>query len=286
VSKLRLWVSGGYELAEGARWVEGRLIFVDILAGALYESARLGRVSLLARLDIPLGAVAPVASSANSWIAAAGAGIALLGPEGTLSWLGQPESCSPAPTRMNDGACDPHGRFWAGSMAYDGRPGCGSLYRVDADKSVTRMLTGMSVVNGPAFDADGARMYLADTPSGQIYRYGIDVASGDITARQVFAVIPPADGMPDGMTVDSDGRLWVALWGGSAIRCFNPDGSVHRTLTVPAAQPSSVWLGGADGDQLFVTTACQGISGPTPESGAIFSGQVAASALPTWQFQG
>lgn len=286
MSKLTLWASGGYELAEGARSVEGRLIFVDILAGALYESPRPGHVRLLAQLDVPLGAVAPVAGSADRWIAAAGAGIALLGPGDTLTWLGRPESDAPVPTRMNDGACDPHGRFWAGSMAYEGTPGGGSLYRVDAHGTVTRMLTGMSIVNGPAFDADGGQMYLADTPTGEIYRYSVDVASGDITTRQVFAVIPPGDGTPDGMTVDTDGRLWVALWGGSAIRCFNPDGSVHQTLAVPAPQPSSVCLGGADGNQLFVTTARYRMTDPAPESGAIISGQVTASALPAWEFAG
>ncbi|MGW7726661.1 SMP-30/gluconolactonase/LRE family protein [Streptomyces canus] len=128
----------------------------------------------LAGLDVPLGAVAPVHGRPDTWIAAAGTGIALLTPDGALDWLDRPEDRTPFPSRMNDGVADPAGRFWAGSMAYDGTPGAGSLYRTDPDGTVARVLDGLTIANGPAFTADGTTMYLADTAAGTILRCRID----------------------------------------------------------------------------------------------------------------
>jgi sugar lactone lactonase YvrE len=282
---LQLWAAGEYELAEGTTWVCGRLVFVDILAGTLLEAPATGpgEARVLARLDVPLGAVAPVAGRPGEWIAAAGTGIALLGSDGSLSWIDRPEDSKPAAMRMNDGCCDPQGRFWAGSMAYDVVPGAGSLYRVGTDGTVRRMLDGLTVVNGPAFTADGSLMYVADTDAGLIYACQLS-PSGDITSQVVFAEIPGSEGGPDGMTVDTQGRLWVALWDGSAIRRYRPDGSIEATIPVPAPRPTSVCLGGPDGDRLFVSTARTGLARPGPESGAILSAQVGATGLPAAEF--
>lgn len=127
-------VDGAYELAEGGRWTDGRYVYVDILSGKLFE-LRDGTDPVtprpLARLDVPLGAVAPVGDRPGAWIAAAGTGIALLTTDGALEWLDRPEERTAVPSRMNDGVADPAGRFWASSMAYDGTPGAGSLYRTD-----------------------------------------------------------------------------------------------------------------------------------------------------------
>jgi sugar lactone lactonase YvrE len=284
---LQLWAAGGFELAEGALWVSSRLVFVDILAGALLEApgAGPGEARVLARLDVPLGAVAPVAGRPGEWIAAAGTGIALLGGDGRLSWIDRPEDGAPADMRMNDGCCDPHGRFWAGSMAYDLVPGAGSLYQVGSDGVVRKMLEGLTVVNGPAFTADGSLMYVADTDAGLIYACEIS-QSGEIISQMVFADIPESEGGPDGMTVDTQGHLWVALWDGSAVRRYRPDGSVEAIIPVPAPRPTSVCLGGPAGDRLFVTTARTGLTDPRPESGAVLSAQVEASAPPAAEFAG
>src|SRR6478672_10502362 len=144
---------GPYQLAEGARWVDGRLVFVDIMAGRLYELTDDGPRVLL-ELDVPLGAVAPVHDAPGTWIAAAGTGIALLDAAGHAEWLARPEDNAPQPRRMNDGVCDPSGRFWAGSMPFDhddSTEGVGSLYRVDHDGTVTRVVGGITIANGPAF---------------------------------------------------------------------------------------------------------------------------------------
>jgi sugar lactone lactonase YvrE len=268
---LEVWTAGGYELAEGSIWVSGRLVFVDILGGTLLEAPGTGpgEARVLARFDVPLGAVAPVAGRPGEWIAAAGTGVALIGRDGGLNWIDRPEDGAAVAMRMNDGCCDPGGRFWAGSMSYDLVPGAGSLYRVGADGAVRRVLDGMTVVNGPAFTADGSLMYVADTYAGLIFACQLDPA-GEITSQVTFA----------------QGLLWVALWDGSVVRRYRPDGSVEATIPVPARRPTSVCLGGPDGGRLFVTTARIGLSDPGPESGAVLSAQVEASAPPAAEFAG
>lgn len=278
-----LWCSGGYELAEGARWVDNRLVFVDILSGRLFEAsgADPSQPRLIAQVDVPLSAVAPVAGAAGTWIVAAGTGIALLDGTGTLTWLDRPEDGSGPAMRMNDGACDAFGRFWAGSMAFDGTPGAGSLYRVDADATVSKVLDGMTIVNGPAFSSDGRIMYVTDTAVGRVYRCTLEAASGDIVDRHLFAEIGAEHGSPDGMTVDVDGNVWIAMWGGSSVRCYTADGALVRIIPVPAQQPTSVCLAGG---RLFVTTARYGLRNPAAESGAVLCSATDADAPPAQPF--
>lgn len=284
-ASLRLWSGGGWELAEGTRWLGDRLVFTDILAGTLRQApgAGPGDSQILAQLGVPLGAVAPVAGRPGEWIAAAGTGLAMLGPGG-LTWIDRPEDGAPVPMRMNDGCCDASGRFWAGSMAYDAVEGAGSLYRINKDRSVSKVLDGMTIVNGPAFTADGSLMYVSDTFAGVIYACEVDPPTGEITGRRVFTRIPPSDGAPDGMTVDASGRLWVALWDGAAVRCYRPDGSIEAVITVPARRPTSVCLAGPEDGRLFVSTARYGIPDPRPEDGAILSARTDAHAPPAASF--
>ncbi|MBK3626289.1 SMP-30/gluconolactonase/LRE family protein [Streptomyces sp. MBT49] len=266
-------VDGGYELAEGGRWADGRYVYVDILSGRLFElPGTAGAVPRqLARLDVPLGAVAPVAGRPGAWIAAAGTGIALLTDDGAPQWLDRPEDRNPVPSRMNDGVADPAGRFWAGSMAYDATPGAGSLYRTDPDGTVVRVLDGLTIANGPAFTADGTTLYFADTAVGTVLRCRVDPVSGDLTGGpETFARLGEGEGGPDGMAVDVEGCLWVALWGAGAVRRYHPDGRVLETVTVPAPNPTSVCLR-PDDHRLLVTTARYGVRRPTAASGAVLA---------------
>ena len=273
-----LWTAGGYDLAEGARWVDDRLVFVDILSGRLFEvsGTEPDAPRLLADLPVPLGAVAPVRDAPGDWIVAAGTGIALLRAGGELEWLGRPEDGGATETRMNDAVCDPAGRFWAGSMAYDETEGAGSLYRTDADGTVQKVLDGLTIVNGPTFDLDGTNIYFADTPTGKIFRASVDPATGELGEPEIFVRIPGEDGAPDGMVVDEEGFLWVALWGGNAIRKYAPNATVAAHIPVPAAQPTSVCLV-PGGGRLFVTTARVGLNNPPETSGAVLSVDVASA---------
>lgn len=275
------WTDETLELGEGARWVHDHLVLVDILNGSLYTTAgdRPNSLQPLARIEgHPLGAVAPL-QSGPGWIAAVGQGIGMLDGSGHLTWVANLE---PITSRMNDGACDPIGRFWAGSMAYDGTPDAGSLYRVDPDLSVHKMIDGLSIVNGPAFSTDGSTLFLSDSGRGRILRIPVDLDTGTPGAPRTFAKL--ADGNPDGLTVDAEDHLWVAVWGTGEVRRYQPDGTLDLVVTVPVPQPTSVCFGGPNLDRLFITTAAYGLESPTPGSGAVWATDVTTHGLPTRRF--
>ena len=276
------WSNDRLELGEGARWIDGRLYLVDLLAGRLLVAEHDGgrRLREVLRVDGPLGAVAARRDHPGAWLAATGTGIALADDAGGLEWLGRPEDDNAASVRMNDGAVDGLGRFWAGSMADDGTVGAGSLYRVDHDGSVVRVLDGLSIANGPAFSPDGRFMFLADSAAGTIDRFSIDADTGDLGPREPFIQFGSVDGQPDGMTVDLEGCLWLAVWGGGAVRRYRPDGLLDRVVRLPVTQPTSVCLGGPSGRQLFITTAYVGLSDATSADGSVFSMDVDVPAPP------
>lgn len=264
-----------FALGEGLREVDDRLVTVDILGGRLLElpAALDGPPTVLAALDVPLGAVAPLAG--GGWIGAAGTGIALLSEGGGLTWLARPEDGAPHRMRMNDGVADPSGRFWAGSMAYDTAEGAGALYRVDPDGSVHRVAGELTVPNGPAFTPDGELMYLADSAAGVIYRYPVDPRTGALGRRGEFARV--RGGSPDGMTVDAEGYLWSAIWGAGQVRRYSPTGALDRVLAVPARQPTSVCLAGG---RLVVTSATVGLVEPGEYDGAVLHTPVSVGGVP------
>jgi sugar lactone lactonase YvrE len=160
---------------------------------------------------------------------------------------------------MNDGACDPQGRFWAGTMAYDEAPGAGVLYRLELDGGCTTVLTGLTISNGIGWSPDSATMYLADSGTGLVEAFGFDGATGHLSQRRTLVRIQQAGVAPDGLTVDQDGGIWVALWGGGAVERYGADGSLLATLRLPVDQPTSCAFGGAELATLFVTSARAGL---------------------------
>ena len=277
------------ELGEGVRWIDGALTLVDILAGDLYslDPSGAGGLQRRAHLDVPLGAVAPIAGEPGRWIVAAGDGVALLDTDGALEWLGRPEERHGGRTRMNDGGCDPQGRFWAGSMAYDGASPIGALYRVDVDRSVHQVLDDLIIANGPSFTADGSMMFLSDSGRAEIRRYRV-VDDGTLSDCVVIAH-GESGAAPDGMVVDAAGTLWVAMWGGSQIRRYSPDGELLARVMLPASQPSCVTI---VPDGAFVTTATQHLTTPTEHDGLVYSVDLSeieggpVAPLPTRSFGG
>ena len=146
--------------------------------------------------------------------------------------------------RANDGACDSDGRLWVGTLALDETPGAGALYRLDGDR-LAPILDGLTIANGIGWSPDGARMYYVDTPTRRIDAYAYD---GELGERATFAEI---DGFPDGLTVDDEGCVWVAIYGGSRVERWTPNGELDRVLAVPEPNPTACCFG--DG-LLYVTT--------------------------------
>ncbi|RSS85230.1 SMP-30/gluconolactonase/LRE family protein, partial [Streptomyces sp. WAC02707] len=232
-------------------------------------------------LGVPLGAVAPVAGPGSGWVVAAGDGIAVCVPGRPPEWLARAARRSDRAMRMNDGVCDPSGRFWSGSMDVGAAAGAGALHRTDADGSVHQVLDGLTVPNGPVFSTDGRTMYLADSAHGTITRHTVDPATGALTGSAPFARLAPWEGRPDGMAVDDQGDLWVALWGGGEERRYGRDGSVRDTVRVPTPHPSSVAFGGG---RMFVTTARHRLERPDPLAGAVLSRPTRVTAHPALPF--
>jgi sugar lactone lactonase YvrE len=266
-------------LSEGPRWHEERqeLLWVDIL-GCRFHRATLAdrgdRPGLIhtSVLDRHVGAVAPAIG--GGYVLAAGQGFLFLDEAGSVHELAQPEAGNGG-VRMNDGACDPQGRFWAGTMAYDESPGAGTLYRLELDGSCSAVLKGLTISNGIGWSPDGRTMYLCDSGAGVVEAFDFDGATGAVGARRTLVQIDRSGVAPDGLTVDERGDIWVGMYGGWAIHRYRPDGSLRATVEIPAAQATSCAFGGADRRTLFVTTGRERLGQSAlvhqPDAGRVFS---------------
>jgi sugar lactone lactonase YvrE len=232
-----------------------------------------------------VGAIAPVHDD-EGWILAAGQGFLHLSPDGSVRPI---EEVTPPGTRMNDGACDPQGRFWAGTLANDFRPGGGALYRLDADGRVTVMRRELTISNGLGWSPDGATMYLADSGPRVVYAFSFDVATGTLSDERKFVTIAKEVGTPDGLTVDADGDIWVAIYGGGQIHRYSPAGVLRERLMVPAHQSTSCTFAGRDLNRLYVTTATEGWSDEQreaePGAGLVYRFDVDATGRPATPFR-
>lgn len=245
-------------LGEGPVWDAriDRVAWVDIMAGRLHLTARDGTTRSI-ELPSPVGCVVPRAG--GGWVAALSDGFWAVANDGSTERLVDVQSDRPE-LRFNDGKCDPQGRFWAGTMALDQRAGAGALYRLDVDLSVTRMVDGVGISNGLDWSPDGRTMYYVDTPTQRIDTFDFDPASGAIAGRRPFSTIDPADGSPDGLTVDAEGGIWLALWDGWLVRRYLPDGSIEREIRLPVSEVTCPVFGGPDLDELYITTAWEDLS--------------------------
>lgn len=265
-------------LSEGPRWHEERqqLLWVDIL-GCRFHRAGLeadggpGQVHTTT-LDRHVGAVAPVAD--GGYVVAAGQGFVFVDAAGSVHELAQPEA-GHADVRMNDGACDPQGRFWAGTMAYDESPGAGALYRLELDGRCSTVLTGLTISNGIGWSPDGLTMYLSDSGTALVEAFDFDPVTGAIGARRTLVHVDEPGMSPDGLTVDEQGDIWVAMYGGWAVHRYGRDGSLRDTVDIPAAQPTSCAFGGRDRRTLFVTTGRERLDESAlrnqPDAGRVFA---------------
>jgi sugar lactone lactonase YvrE len=160
--------------------------------------------------------------------------------------------------RCNDAKCDPAGRLLVGRMALDERP-VGALVSVDRDGVMRPLRSGLRIPNGLAWSADARTMFHIDTPTKRIDAFDYDIATGSIRGQRVHRSCDDLAGAPDGMTIDADGGLWVAFWGGSAVRRFAPDGRLDAVVHLPVSQVTSCTFGGLDLSDLYITTAARGV---------------------------
>jgi sugar lactone lactonase YvrE len=279
------------ELGEGVIWDARRqwLYWVDITGHKLHvfdPGANRDRVIEVGQF---IGTVVPRKSGGVMVAVYDGfAGLDL--DTGRLEIIADPESDQPD-TRFNDGKCDPAGRFWAGTMSLKGVREQGSLYYLDADHTVRRMLTKVSTSNGIVWSQDARTMYFIDTPTMTVAAFDYDVATGNITNRRVAIAIPPGIGRPDGMTIDTEGMLWIAMWDGGAVTRWNPrTAELLQTIPVPAQRATACAFGGPKLDRLYITTARRGLTPEAlanqPHAGGLFCVEPGVAGVPAFEYAG
>jgi sugar lactone lactonase YvrE len=271
---------------EGPLWdaTRKRLLCVDMLVGDVVEVSDTGDIA-----RHPVGSIAAVirARASGGYLLGVENGFAFSNDEFTeLERL--PALFDDASLRLNDGGCDPQGRFFCGSMAYAETPGAGSVYRLDPDLSVHIALTDVTISNGLQWSPDGLTAYYNDTPTGRVDAFDYDGATGTFSDRRAFVSVTGTPGLPDGMAIDVEGGIWVALWGGSAVRRYDSSGALSEVVEVGASQVTSCAFGGEDLRTLFITTSQVGVDYRSDDegAGAIFALDVPVSGAVPYSFAG
>jgi sugar lactone lactonase YvrE len=253
-------------LGEGPTWdpAAERLLWVDILRSRVHTYApATGRRTVMATGQ-HVGAAKPRAG--GGLVVNLRDGVGLYDSDGAFRWLRRDPV---AGRRANDAAVAPDGSLWTGTMRYDEAPGGGTLTRTAPDGTATTVLADVTVSNGTGWSPDGRRMYYIDSPTRRIDVF--DLRPGDPLPvnRRPLAVVEDGAGYPDGLTVDADGCVWVALWDGAAVRRYTPEGVLDRVVELPVRRPTSCAFGGAGLTDLYVTSARKGQAAPHPLSGSL-----------------
>jgi sugar lactone lactonase YvrE len=284
------------EHGEGPIWDAARseLVWVDITAGLV----RRGRISGDDVLDVAehrggdtVGFAVPAAT--GGWLLGAGGGITRLTADGEARVLielaGEGGSEEGSGTRMNDGGCDRAGRFFGGTMAFDERPGAGTLHRLDLDGSVVVVLDGLTVSNGLGWSPDDRTMYLSDSGAATVWAFDYDLDAGSFGRRRVLLDFSADDdGVADGLTVDDEGCLWTALWGGGQVRRYSPAGELLAVVDVPGVQNTTSCA--FAGDLLVISTSVHGLDDDAraaqPDAGRLFTVRPGVSGPPAAPYRG
>lgn len=270
---------------EGPFWDSraARLLFVDMLAGDVMEWDTVGPVR-----RHPVGTVAAVvrARSRGGYVVAVERGFAFASDDlGVVELL--PEVFADESIRMNEGGCDPQGRFYCGSMAYAETPYAGTLYRLNKDRSVEQVLAGVSISNGLQWSADGSTVFYSDTGTGRIDAFDFDADTGAFSGRRPFVEIDGEKGAPDGVAIDVEDGLWVALWGGGAVHRYDARGRLSEVVELPVPKVTACAFGGRDGRTLYITTSRKDLpSGEQPQAGAVFCVDTGVSGAAQHAFGG
>lgn len=279
---------------EGPFWLpaEQRLAWVDIGAGRLHlTDVRTGADEAI-EVGSALGAAAPRRN--GGFVLAVREGFALLDPGSAQARLVARVDSGGGRLRMNDGKCDLHGRFWAGTMLDDFSAREGAMYRLDPDLTVTRMFGGLGISNGLDWTPDGRLLYYIDSLDHSVDVLDSDPETGQAWNRRKLFEVPddpaaePGMAVPDGMTLDAEGHVWVAVWGGGEVRRYSPEGELETVVEMPVACPSACTFGGEDLADLFITSMVPtglrqaGLDG----EGAVYRVRPGVAGLPVRTFAG
>lgn len=287
---LKLEIDAKAELGEGGIWhpSENKLYWIDIEGKELHIFNPKDKTDIVLRVGERVGTVVPV--SGGGALVALQTGIHFINTKtGELHFLANP--LPHQNIRFNDGKCDPAGRFWVGSMHLDQTTGAASMYRLDADGSIHEMFDDVSISNGITWSADAKTMYYVDSPLNRIDAFDYNIESGAIKNRRVIVTIADELGGPDGMTIDEEGKLWVALWGGNGVGRFDPaSGKLLQKIDVPAPHITSCAFGGEHLDTLYITSAREGLTEQQlkqyPLSGGLFSIIPGVNGVPAEFYKG
>lgn len=289
--QLNICVSERSDLGEGPIWDDSHQIlhWVDITGQKLHSYDPRDKHNMTFECGQAVGTV--VSRASGGVMLALHHGFGSFEPTtGMITMIYDPELHLPD-NRFNDGKCDPAGRFWAGTMAFDANPNQGSLYCMETDLSVSKKLDNISISNGIAWSLDHRTMYYIDSLKYNVHAYDYDIASGDIDNERVAISVAHDMGMPDGMVIDAEGMLWIAHYGGGQVCRWHPNtGELLQTIRIPTTQVTACGFGGSALDTLYVTTACYGLSrnqlSKQPLAGALFSTKPGIKGVPAFQFQG
>jgi sugar lactone lactonase YvrE len=289
--KAQIVLDAKAKLGEGSIWhpKENKLYWVDIEGKSLHIYDPVTNKDKEFALGSRVGTVVPIESGGA--LVALQSGIHKIDTKtGKLTFISNPLPDT-VNLRFNDGKCDPAGRFWIGTLAMDSRRRGAVLWRMDKDKSLHLMLDSVSISNGIVWTADRKAMYYNDTPTGTIQGFDYDDKTGEISNRRVVVRIARGGGSPDGMTIDADGNLWVALWGSGSVGKFDPrTGQLLQKIIVPAPNVSSCAFGGKNLETLYITTARAWVSEEKlkefPLSGGLFAVKPGVRGVPAEFYKG
>ncbi|KMN45961.1 SMP-30/gluconolactonase/LRE family protein [Bacillus sp. LK2] len=277
-------------LGEGPCWNEKKqiLYWVDIIEKKLYLYNPANNTNRVITLDQQIGCVVPYLDNVVLLAMERGFYSLNLNTE-KLTHIYDPEP-NLLKNRFNDGKCDPAGRFWAGTTDLYGISGAGSLYCLNNNYSVEKKVSHVNTSNGLAWSPDYTYLYFIDTPTKKVVRYHYDIQTGVISNPTDVITFPENDGLPDGMTIDEEGCLWVAHWGGSKITRWNPlTGEKILSIPIPALYVTSCTFGGSNLTDLYITTARTRMTDEElkqyPHAGGIFRIQTNVKGCPTYSFR-
>jgi len=276
-------------VGEGPVWdpTAGLLVWVDIEGKRIYEFDP--KTGINREIEVPQYPGAVVRRASGGYMAAVTNGFAAVDRDGRFE-LVAPVEADVSENRMNDGKCDPEGRFWAGTTRMLHDAPIGVLHRLDADLSLHPMVDELWVSNGLDWTSDNRRMYFIDSFARSVDVFDYEAATGAIANRRPLIDVPESWGIPDGMTLDAEGYLWVAFWGSSRVRRFDAEGRLDREITLPVTQVTSCAFGGPDLRDLYITSGARGLDAEAlerePHAGGLFRARPGVQGRSASEFAG